>query len=329
MDETPTNLVSAVEKPNVYEEDGVWIYRASAVGGCSKALVAARLGYDPLAPPEAQQARFDDGHMHEVAIIEKMEKKGFCLERRQERVNLPVSNKVLVRGHIDWIGALDDGVERVWDAKSMSKDSYAKWLAKRWDGADYFGNYAIQLSIYMAATKLPGGLLAKNKDSGALDFFTFDEPPVPIAQIKAKILKVESIARKGILPEKCDKTNFPCPYFFLHEDPEVVAREVVVENELEQAIMEYEMARARESVAKEDKDNARDLIVELLSGREEVATPTHKIKYTMTTRNTFDKKSFEAEHPDIPIDVFYTQSSSPRLTVENLDKQKKKAGKKS
>src|SRR4051794_19617083 len=81
------------------------IYRMSQLGSCLKSLVATRLGYDPLPVPEKMQVLFDEGTRLEDIVIQRLDGEyRWNIYDQQCEVNLPVTEKILLQGHIDGKG---------------------------------------------------------------------------------------------------------------------------------------------------------------------------------------------------------------------------------
>src|SRR5918992_1081323 len=108
------------DRPSVYVEGDRVVYRASAVGGCLRALVACRLGYTPLPFDEGSELRMNEGVLHEPAILAALEKDGWIVAGQQREVELTVGGTIVIRGHIDGAAGKGlDGPARVVEAKAM------------------------------------------------------------------------------------------------------------------------------------------------------------------------------------------------------------------
>lgn len=157
------------DRPSVYLEDidGTQhvIYRASAVGGCERALIAARIGAPRHPIPAVIQKAFDEGHAAEAAILDR-----FAADHAdhlrllpnggtQRQVAIPVtwprkakaSLPVLIRGSLDGlaIGTTGEfkGEKIVVDAKAFATSTFDQMLRdptkiKFWD------HYITQQTVY-------------------------------------------------------------------------------------------------------------------------------------------------------------------------------------
>lgn len=190
---TATDDVTGDDRGRVYREPatGLWVFRASGLGGCETALIHAARGEYAAPPPASMQVKFDEGHVAEPVILGRMvEDKGVKLavpggpvgrmagvgvSHGQFTVEIGVGKSALIRGHMDGIGLVENGrrfnvgapkgtgrgAEFVVEAKAFGESYFAK--AKRHavkgvlrpDWLDEFPYYAMQASIYMHGTGLP------------------------------------------------------------------------------------------------------------------------------------------------------------------------------
>ncbi len=252
------------DRPSVYfdEEANVWVYRISGAGLCVRALVAIAQEYEPSRTP-TQQARLTrtakEGHYHEGILRAELEEKGFVFEDTQPVVELPVyKGSVILRGHLDGVMTSPEGVEEIWEAKSMSKDQYNKWVSK---GFAAFPKYATQITCYMEA--YPGRVArytVKNRNDGSIDERVLTEPPMAFADVKKKIRKAETHRRKGGLP-KCDLVDdWFCDFKYLHEE-EILEDDLSDEVKAELVEMAERFAELQtiEKAGEEAKEQRRQL----------------------------------------------------------------------
>lgn len=198
------------------------VYRASGVGSCVKALVAALMGYEEQRYPKAEKIMEDaarEGNLHERSILEYMREQGWDIGGSQAPFSVRVIPGVIIRGHVDGFGTHEDYPEEefVVEAKTMSNDRFKLWKAEGWAA---FRGYAWQISAYMKATGLRGLYAIKNRNSGEVIWFILDEPPVKWGTIREHLIRAEMAYLKGDLPP-CDDVDagekFFCPYVYLHD----------------------------------------------------------------------------------------------------------------
>lgn len=254
------------------EPSGVVVYRSSAVGGCIKGLVAARKGLQPLPWTDDTLRRFEDGHLHEPAILREVEKQGWIITGQQDTVELEVMKGVLIRGHID--GIATDGLKSyVADAKAVSKGSYEKFKSQ---GIRVFPQYIWQLFTYMLAMELPGMFAFKNKDSGEVLVRTYPEMilpgsdrPLTRLDLLRRIYAIEVGAKKQIGMTPCEPTanKWGCRWRFYHDPEEFTETKEESEadmGELEILAKAYDSARTEEKQHKDEKEAIGLEIKELL-----------------------------------------------------------------
>lgn len=313
------------ELPNVYDIDGVTYFRASSLGSCSKALIAARLGYDSVGPPEFMKNRFADGHLHEPQILSRVtEEFDIPWTDGQLEVDLPISSRVVVRGHIDALGDHPVYGPCVVDAKALSKASYKMWENGFFDA---WPHYAWQMSAYsyglalmgkgeVKGRPLPIVMAVKCKDNGEMRVDVFPEPPIGLSQIRVKCLQIETAARQAELGE-CSHREFLCPYKYLCDAPvkEIVA--TTTDTQLSSVAGKYHDAGQREKAAKKEREELRPLLIEVLAGRTNVALDSGlAIKVVEKKRKAVDKKAMVAAGIDPA--AYEVESSYEELRVEEV-----------
>lgn len=253
------------------------IYRASELGLNLRELVAGRLGFDraPISP-DLQQL-FDEGNLHEEAVLKDLAKRGWEISHSQadmnnigdyqHEVDLQITSEIMVRGHVD--GLAIEPSRCVLEIKSMGDSSYQAVQGRGWDTPGLIQKYKWQVSVYMLATGLPLVLWYKNRNNGKSDTLGAAVPFYSKAQIAGRVLEAEAWARRGQLPP-CDVTSFPCPYYSLCD--KVDTREVLGDEALEQVAVEYKRTKAElagiENQAKPVKERLDKLRKQLESVRE-------------------------------------------------------------
>jgi len=238
------------DKPLVYEEDGLIIYRASGFMSCPKALVAARQGYEGLPPPKKTQELFDAGHEAEEEALKVLIDK-YLIVGRQGSVQLPLTHRIVIKGHIDALSS--DSLTTIVEVKSQSSAAWDDFEKKGWESG-YFPKYKWQVSAYMLALDMPLRLVRFNRDTEEVEEEVIQTPFYSLDQIREKVLLVEAAARSGDLPSECVDRMYPCPFYYLHEDEQVERSE---EEGLEILAATYHKNLAEEKKAKGRKETAR------------------------------------------------------------------------
>lgn len=214
------------EAPDVYSKDGVVYYRASSLGGCTRDLVAARLGIHPAPAPKKLEGWWEEGRVSENLIVDYLESIGKTVRHQQMRVELPVGDGLMVVGHIDGITDLDDVASAVLEGKALGKTFLEQYEYGGFKAMGTLGRvYAWQISCYMLALGMPALYAVRSKVTGATTTKEIHTPPVGLAQIVQKVAEVEKYARAEEYPE-CDGgcTAWSSRYWGVHETEEVPDR---------------------------------------------------------------------------------------------------------
>jgi len=291
--------------------DDVRVYRASELGGCVKSQVAGKLEYQRLATPQKMLDVFQEGTDAEVKIGVALEENDWTLTNAQLEVNISVTPRVLLQGHIDWIGCEQAQSARIVEAKSMSDAAYNDWIHMGWDTPGLIQKYKWQLSSYMNALELPAVLVAYNRLTGDLDITEVTEPFVTLGELKARVLEIDRFVRLGELPVDCDVRIWPCPFSYLEE----VSYDA--DNfEVEGIATSYKAALTAEKVGKDAKAKLRKLLDEA-TGRKSYRSERVAVTY-FDKRNprTFDEQKMRDAgiNPD-DLRKDETKSTQVRVTL--------------
>jgi len=191
------------DRPSVYEENGVWVYRASAAGRCERELWAYRTGMTPTAHPDWLEKAFQEGHDNEDAILDAVGE----ITMQQHLIEIPVGKGVMFRGAID---GYQESSKKLVDAKAFAESTYyTKWLKT---GIRGFPSYVAQMRLYGAGLELQGlelnGLIMaigiKNDDGVVQKVkqfkYLFDDVPLTLRDLKWKVMRIEVAARNNQMP---------------------------------------------------------------------------------------------------------------------------------
>lgn len=256
-------------------------YRASSFGGCDRALVAARLDYDPAAPPEALQRIFDAGHEAE----EWLTANHVQVDHAQETVTLDVG-EVSIVGHID---GYRDG--RVVEIKSQSPAEYERWTPDSWTEDPLWRKYAWQTSIYMHALGCGLELVRVRRPTEEhlepeFSHHFYEKPFHTVAEIYDRVALIERYARDESLPSCTTTRLYGCPYYQFHEGPELIEDTL-----LDEACHYYRMLQTEAKELDAKIKAAKERVMGALGERGEVETlGGWKVKQT-----TFEKKGYEVK----------------------------------
>lgn len=330
-------------KPMVHFEDGVWWYRASALGQCTTAMIAVRSGFAAMAPPKKMQDRFNEGHLHEPDIVRRANTEfGLEIFDRQKTVEVMVTDTVGIRGHIDgtalgWLEGEqhpdDYGLvpteRRTFEAKTMSGPAFKRWRDMEWDERwRAYPGYAKQLTVYCAALGLTDSIYAvKDKESGEMLVEPVYGLPWGMTAIKTQILAIEAHVRRGDpIPDSCTVKSWPCPVYYIgpcgeDQRESLGDREKEIVTALGQTL---KRASGDKAAAEKVYVDARDAIKKHLpDGGKFNAADGWKVTFTKRELKgtepvaRFDMTQFAADHPEL-IEEYTTTEEVEQWTSERL-----------
>jgi len=210
-----------------YLEGNTIVIRASASGHCTRALVAALLGYEEARHERVEQimsTAAHEGKLHESDILDRLRAEGYTISTPQKMLEIEVIPGVIIRGHIDgWCTGGNGLASAVVECKSMSKDRFDDWCRNEWAN---FNPYAWQLTAYMKGTGANDALYAvKNRNTGDIHYKVIHGLPIPWREVVKKAIAVNRAYLANTLPP-CDpeigsQERYFCPFVYLHEEDEV------------------------------------------------------------------------------------------------------------
>ena len=306
------------------------VYRASALGGCDKALVAARLGYTPMDPPEQFAYYFARGEQVEVEVINWLHENDYKVRDQQLEVVIDCPMGAAIVGHLDGIVTSPQGGEFVGEIKRMTTVAYDEFCLKTWDTPGLIQKYKWQLSAYMVATGLPGLVVVREgftekdlaeahaKGKWLVARTRVVEVPKPFydrTELVRRVVELELLARKG-LPETCSNPSYPCSWFYLHSEENNGLLPASTDGGRIQALVSaYRSAQAGERVSKELLDTARRELVAAMEGSKKVVTDTGVTVTKFMKKNPprWDEQAMVADGVDVG--KYRSQSSSEQVRV--------------
>lgn len=258
------------------DDDGRVIYRASAIGGCVKALAAVRMGYDTKPPPQQMLEVFARGHESEDRAINLLMLRGYEITSKQREVELPITDMISVVGHID---GLIDYESSVVEIKSQSQDEWDSFNQRGFE-ARLFPKYRWQFSVYRHALQMPLILVRYNRATAELDIQTVDDSLLySVDEIGQRVTQIESIAATMVLPDECPM-DYPCPVYYLHPEDE---REQLGE-EVDALIRQYRAGQKMERLGKQKREDAKMLLREAVEGLKGQTPNGAKVTFFKKTR---------------------------------------------
>ena len=277
-------------------ETNEWVYRASGLGNCVRALVAIAGGYGEAISRDHKDLlgrTAEEGNLHEGAVIDKLAKEGWVWESTQDITSVQVIPGVVIRGHIDGRGALPGDPLHILEVKSMSNKRFDRWMKQGFEG---FLKFAYQITAYMQAFPDHDVIyVVKRREDGFehRQIIPAGEAPLSWSAVKRKVLAVEGYRRKGAFPA-CDITGtdaYFCPFFYLHDEvvdePTEMTEEMsillgeLVPRRLELKGMEDEGKQAEEDRKALDKE-----ILNLMGSADKVMVEIDGENYQITKVNS-------------------------------------------
>ena len=276
--------------------------RASALGSCTKALIAGLMGYAPLPVSDQMQATYDRGTVHETAngdalveqgwgIVHKWE--GFETDEDQIFVRLQVADVIEITGHLDGVILHEEHTinpPRVWESKSPASWAKFEQAARTnvWT-EPLIHRYGWQISCYMHALGMEA--MVTCLDGEEVKSFVIEVPPFSLEQIEARCMDIAEAVATQNLPVACSQADYPCPVAYLHETPEVDEDE-----ELDAKVALYAFHAEQVKYHKRLADDAKDLIEAHLGDREQVNTASSKVsRYTQKNPDKVDKDAMRRD----------------------------------
>lgn len=316
------------------------IYRMSELGGCVKAIAAAKLGYQPLSTPEDVQVLFNEGHRLEDIAIERISTElGIECYDQQAELNLPISSTILLQGHIDAKGKCNEWrYNKTVEIKTMRPKSFNNFVAMGWDTPGLVQKYKWQTSGYMLGTTLELALIAIDSDPDIEDDYErrihiiYQEVPFfTLAEIRTRILTAHQWVQQGELPPGCNVKQYPCPFLYLHDD-EV---EILEDGQIDTLARAYKAAQRDNKASREREEKIKAALVEQ-SGRkgrkssevkdlngEKVEFEKEKLKTVGGTsisrweqRNPWKLSEELAKKDGVDLEKYKVQSKSWRIRVD-------------
>lgn len=254
------------------------VYSASELGACTKYLVAKRVGYDQPDRYGEDIPAFRKGHENEAEVLEWLQSsRGYTITATQRELYLSMGasedgEPIVIQCHPDAIGNDSLGVAKCIEIKRANDDAYKDFMRNGWEHArGLFPRYLYQVSAYHHVTQLPVDFVIRNgeynmdgepiarKGGVGKTLMCTDNtcpPLLTMSQLRARVDRIEQLARAYDIPEACDYPNYYCPLSYLHED----TRELAHNPTIDDLAYQYDELRARIKKVK-DGEGAKRLNV--------------------------------------------------------------------
>ena len=223
------------DRPSVYwdESTGMWVYRASAVGRCERALRYARKQTPARGVFAGMQKAMDESAGMEDEIIQRFtDEFQVDVSHRQHVVIIPVNDDAHIRGSIDGLGTTEivnfvapTGLVEV---KAFG-DEY--WEMFKAQGIAAWPGYVSQFHLYCLGLikqgiAIDGGwFVVGHKVKGKVVEIRYEWVPfkhAAVAKAIAVVDRVEAWAKGADFPDGVEEAacdgGIVCGYWYLHDD---------------------------------------------------------------------------------------------------------------
>lgn len=343
-------------RPDVYEEDGRWVFRASSFGGCERNLVRQAIGHEPAEAPEFMLGKYDESAALEGPILKALEEQyGWRVMRPAElpqyqfddtgqfALELPVTGGV-IRCHPDAIAKcyrIENatigqqpwklGDQRVVEVKALSVKSAPFDLSKN---LNYWWQFAIEMAvtkrkgIYVVGWKDENGELIRSEDGKVrLTVAWYSDPPETLVAIKKRAKKLVGAINAALegdgLPE-CDVKQYPCGFWSEHEGGVWAKPELEELDPDRLGVIVPAIAAAKRSmeVEKERYDTMRAQLLDILKEMEKEPGEYKAGKYKVTRVAKNGRRSYDyaaMKDAGYPVEDYMTIGrGSDYVTVEEI-----------
>lgn len=317
------------DRPPVYWDPDrqTWVYRASSVGSCERALWLARTGVEKSPTPLVlMQAFVESANNEDVAIQLYEDTYEVEVEGRQARVEIEVGDGVVVSGSVDGIGGDSVAGQRgIVEVKCLGDDL---WKRRGRDLLDEF-YWGDQVQVYMrgAGLKLCWVVWGHKVDGvvDEIDVTVVEYDPRRWAKIRDRVLRVEAMAKGEIPPPVCETEKFGCPYWQLHEgktdEVPSITDQLLGGMAFRRDALRREQQRIKDEIdtLNEQIDaelNARDVEKVQVYGR---GFGTYRVQRVTQTRRTFDKNA--AKRDGVDVGKYEKETTSSYVKVEKIEEQ--------
>ena len=310
-------------RPSVYTDpDGTVVYRASALGSCLRSLAAHRSQIaTPRPHSEHMLGIFAEGRRLEPIIIEWLGAQGWVLtdtgDDGQAEYDLAVFPGVVVRCHPDGM-AVRRGepawtTQRVLEVKALGESLAGKGLYA-------LTHYPWQLSIEMLSTGRKALYVVHNKghedvSDDSVVVKEIDTPPYTLAQIKARVAKVEAAVRRDELGD-CSQKDFPCQWYgIVCQQQAMVRPEAETDDTVAALCHDLFMARRERKTWAERESEAKQALEAALGDRPRVRAGVYVAARTAYPVTRLDQRLLREKLPEL-FDQYMSVTETSKLTVE-------------
>lgn len=304
-------------RPDVYLDGDRWTFRASAIGGCVRGLVAARLGIHPQPPKAFLQGALQASSEAEEKVVEILTGKGWEITGQQKAIRLECPEGSIT-GHLD--GLVNDGEPL--EIKAFGRTLFEKYVKGGLAalGPPFTQMYGMQITAYGLAMGKPVNLVVFRKDDqdGNLGQYLekrYEKLPyteeVLCERMRYIIESAAEVANGGEWPDcdaKCSSSSW---YWHIHsEKPRALVDSADIAEKMERA---HQLKVTMDALDAEYKKLRHELIEAIGSGTQESDKLTATVVKSFQTRTDLDK--MRREMGDEFLAQFAYESPQTRLVI--------------
>jgi hypothetical protein len=274
------------ERPSVQVVGNEVYIRASSLGKCPRALAALMMGYKPDGRSEMLDLAAQEGHLHEGDVARQIRETlypGLTLDVAQDICNAEYQIgqwTVYVTGHREGVWYAGDTAAFLWENKAQSQNQFELWLKSLQPrpGKDAlpiptFSNHpshAWQISHYMTCEPwgIPVLYTTKNRNTGEISVSLLEAAPYTPDDIKDRLESVltvfdvgeEALYSKSYCDPKANTWFCPVSQQLSCGQRDMLDVEEVFDEELEEMLIQYVVAKEKASEGSKEKKRLSPLI---------------------------------------------------------------------
>ena len=297
-----------------------WLdYRKQGIGGSDAAVVCGVSRYKSpvelwmektgqLPAQEAGEAAYWGHQLEELVRTEFTKRTGIEVEHRMEL--LRSDEHPFMQANLDGTGVHPELGPCIFEAKTASAFKAGEWE----DGIP--DEYFLQVQHYMAVTGYGGCYIAAliGGNTFRWKFIPRDEELITmLVQLEADFWQhVQSET-----PPPLDGSNASARFLAERFPNSMSNSRIELPNQAEQLIQQYDEASQQIKLLTERKQEAENLLKEMLGSHETGTTGDHLVTWKNVVQERLDTKTLKAEHPTL-YKKYANPTSCRRFTIKNL-----------
>ena len=297
-----------------------WLdYRKQGIGGSDAAVVCGVSRYKSpvelwmektgqLPAQEAGEAAYWGHQLEELVRTEFTKRTGIEVEHRMEL--LRSDEHPFMQANLDGTGVHPELGPCIFEAKTASAFKAGEWE----DGIP--DEYFLQVQHYMAVTGYKGTYIAAliGGNTFRWKFISRDEGLI------AMLVQLEADFWQHVqneTPPPLDGSNASARFLAERFPNSISNSRIELPNQAEHLIHQYDEASQQIKALTERKQEAENLLKEMLGSHETGTTGDHLVTWKNVVQERLDTKTLKAEHPTL-YKKYANQTSCRRFTIKSL-----------